>query len=147
MPKTHQHPEPIPFRVSARPIPRLRVTLDASEGNRTKQAPKRECDINFIIDRYQRTGMVEHVNRYQATYGDAPSADFREALELVKSASKMFADLPSKVRARFEHDPAQFLAFCEDPANREEAELLGLTSTTETLVVPVPATPPPDKAE
>lgn len=135
------------WKLNARPVPRCRVTLDASKNPRTKQAHKRECDINFIMEKYQKTGMVDHVNRYQATYGEAPSHDFREALELVRQAQTMFNDLPSKVRARFENDPARFLEFCEDPANLEEAKLLGLTTTTETVVVSAPATPPKGETE
>ena len=92
----------------------------------TKQSFKDECDINKIISKFQRTGVVTHVNKHAGQYGFAPAIDFQSALALVAQARDQFADLPSKIRSRFGNDPQQFLAFCENPDNRSEMALLGL---------------------
>lgn len=95
----------------------------------TKQAFVAQCDINNILRQYKTTGMIAHVrsNAEIGRYEDLPDeVDFQESLNLVKSAQEAFDSLPSKLRNRFANDPAQFLAFCSDPANLEEMGELGL---------------------
>lgn len=113
-----------------------------------KQNFKQECDINFILDQYQRTGAIYHFNTRQPEYGYAEAVDFREALEIVKQGQSVFEALPSSLRARFQNDPAQFLEFVQDPANSDEMAQLGLRAPitpreTEALAAAAPA---PDKA-
>lgn len=107
--------------------PRLRVALDF-EGtvSMARQAHKDECDINFIVGRYLAGGLLPQARG--AFFGDVSEVppDFREALEVVERSRDAFAELPSKVRARFGNDPAEVLDFLRDPANREEAIELGL---------------------
>ena len=43
-------------------------------------------------------------------------------------ADEMFAELPAKIRGRFENNPQQFLDFCEDPDNEAEAIELGIAN-------------------
>jgi len=128
------------FTVVRNVIPRKRVSIVNDEPSRTVQSAKQECDINFILRNYQKTGMLEHINKYQAQYGEVPSHDFREALEIVKQAQTVFDALPSNVRNRFANDPAQFLSFCENPANLSEAKLLGLAKPD---TAPSDLQPPP----
>lgn len=45
----------------------------------TKQSFKDECDYNAIIDRYTRTGKIEHVARITPQYGVAPDMTLHEA--------------------------------------------------------------------
>lgn len=116
----------------------------------TKQSFVAECDINTIMKQYKKTGMISHVSAHaaQGAYLDLPDAtDFQQSLELVKEATIAFNTLPSKVRERFANDPARFLAFCGDPANRKEMGELGLTIPSNPVQVPpVPAPQAPDKA-
>lgn len=105
---------------------RVRRVVSFSGPGRTKQSFKDECDINNIMRKYQKTGLVEAVNKHQARYGDVPAMDFREAVENLRLADEMFMDMPSNVRKRFDNDPGEFLAFVQDPANRDEAIELGL---------------------
>lgn len=121
----------------------------------TKQSFKDECDINQIMAKYQKTGLINHFQKNQAQYGFAPAVDFRTALELVDKAERQFEELPSSIRKRFDNDPGQFLAFCEDPANRSEMAVLGLLTeeataavnssdlTSDDATASPPATPPP----
>lgn len=94
---------------------------------RTKQSFKEECDINFIIDRHRRTGVIEHFNNRTPRFGDFTEAQgFKEALDLVAEAETSFAELPAHIRDRMENDPGYFMEFLEDPNNLDEAVELGL---------------------
>lgn len=103
-----------------------RVQRDCSEGGRTRQSMRDECDVNLIVGRYQRTGILPEGSSRMASYGFAPALELQEALETVAKAQSMFMDLPSKVRRRFDNDPVSFLAFLQEPENYEEAIELGL---------------------
>ncbi len=107
----------------------------------TKQSFTKECDINNIMRKYQKTGAIEHVNKNQGSYGYATAHSFQEALEIVEKGEKMFKELPSSIRTKFENDPAQFLDFVQDPANIEEMQELGLAHKTDPNEIeqPIPA--------
>lgn len=95
-------------------------------GGRTKQSFKKECDINVIMARFEKTGALSHFARHAPSYGFAPAVTFHESLEIVRRGTEMFMDLPGKVRARFGNDPAQFLEFVQDENNADEMLALGL---------------------
>lgn len=113
------------------------------EVSRTKQAMKEECDINNIMKRYERTGIVQHVNKHAAQYGDVPAVDLLEAYAIVEKAKSMFDDLPAKARKRFGNDPMEFLAFVQNPENKAEAEALGLLHVPAKTPDTKPAEPAP----
>jgi len=92
----------------------------------TEQGHKKECDVNLIIQKYDRTGLINHVNSFEAMYGDVSSIDFRNALELNMKVGDHFNELPSDIRKRFDNDPLAFLAFLENPKNYAESVELGL---------------------
>lgn len=138
--------------------PHLKVNITFSGKGRTKQSFKAECDINNILARFKRTGVIEFTSKYQAQYGDVTALDFTEAMHTIATAKSMFHDMPSHLRARFKNDPAEFLAFVDNPANKEEARALGLLKPEEPAAAPVQgataapatggegATPPPSSA-
>lgn len=110
----------------------------------TKQSFVEECDINYIMARYETTG--EFPQKYAdkvgtGQFGDFTNVpDFQTALQTVMDAEEMFGNLPAKVRDRFGNDPQQMFDFLSDGKNREEAIKLGL--------VPPPAPEPgPQKVE
>lgn len=119
-------PFPTPYTHSqfgARPT--LSCPPDTSE---TSQEFVEECDINVIMRRYQRTGQLPNLN-LGASYGDVSDVpDYMEALNVVIQAQHDFAELPSRLRERFNNDPGQLLAFLADTANRDEAIKLGLVN-------------------
>lgn len=109
---------------------------------RTRQSEADACDVNRIVDRYRRTGVIPSDAR-NALFLDVSSVvDYRDALDRVSRAQEAFMQLPAKVRARFANDPAEFLDFCSDPANREEMKALGLMEEA----MPVEPAEPPVKA-
>lgn len=97
----------------------------------TKQEFLPDCDINNILAEFKVTGQIRHLaqNAAAGVYTDLTNLpDFQTALNTVAAGEAAFATLPSKLRARFENDPAQFLAFMEDPANQDEIIKLGLAT-------------------
>ena len=136
-------PDPVCNRIVSRLRCPRRVSISFVDApSMTRQEFKDECDINQIMRRYYKTGVISHVNKYQGVYGDCPASDFTEAVALVERAEGMFSELPAHVRKRFENDPAQFLAFVEDESNREEAVLLGLIEVPADLRTATAPEPP-----
>jgi len=105
----------------------MRVQFHPEGPSRTKQSFAAECDINTILAKYAKTGLIEHVKRYGGFYGDLPNgADFQTHLNAVIAGQDAFNSLPAKIRDKFHNDPAQFLAFVDDVENAEEMVTLGL---------------------
>ncbi len=119
-----------------------RVQVHFKGRGRTKQADADSVDINLIMKRYIKTGMIDHLSRYGAEYGFASSITFHEAMNVVTKADQMFADLPAQARRRFGGDPAEFLEFVQNPENQAEMVKLGLAKAeSETSPEPVPELP------
>lgn len=113
---------------------RLRVLTVPHGATKTKSDMAAACDINVIMKHYKKTGLVSHFAPGGARYEDLPDqSDYHEAMNLVTQSQQSFEALPATVRDRFANDPARLLQFLSDPANRSEAEKLGL----------VPKAPPP----
>lgn len=109
----------------------------------TKQEFSRECDINFIVARAKRTGVVEHVNRANARFGDFTNVPtYQEALQSVNEAQAAFLEIPSHIRKQFNNDPGTFLDFIHDPKNFEQAAAMGLIIKRPADAPPVPAPAP-----
>lgn len=113
---------------------KIEVPLD-----RTKQSELAASDINNIIKSFTQSGQFNRLfeNANRGVYVDLPqSLDYQEAQNLRIQAENAFMSLPAKVRERFNNLPHEFLAFMENPANRDEARELG-------LLRPEAASPPP----
>lgn len=106
--------------------PHARVLAPAVDDGRTRQEFRDECDINTIMAKYGRTGLLPTVDR-QMNYGDFTELpDFMSAMNTVSKANEAFAALPAKVRKRFNNDPAEFCDYVSDPENIDEVRKLGL---------------------
>lgn len=91
-----------------------------------QQQFKDECDINTILERFNVTGQLP-VSPLQPQFGDFSGiTDYQTALNAVLDAQESFDALPARVRERFANDPAAFVDFCLDAANRDEMKALGL---------------------
>lgn len=101
---------------------------DVSGESRTHQSFQVESEINNIMAKYSRTGLIDHVNRYQGRYGDFTEgvADFHTAMNIVTSAKQAFESLPANMRARFGNDPGAFVDFVSDPDNVDQMRTMGL---------------------
>lgn len=125
--------------------PKEKVAMDFSTAtSMTKQSFKDECDVNLIIKKYSRTGIIAHLNELEAQYGDLVGLDFQEAMDLVAGANSLFEQLPAAARKKFRNDPAVFLDFMSNPANADQMVELGLATKreVETELEPTPAPGP-----
>lgn len=110
--------------------------------SKTKQSMKAETDINNILARFAKSGLLVHVNERSPVYADVSDVnDYREAISRVREVEGFFGGLPSKVRSHFGNDPAAFLDFMTDPSKAAEAAELGLIPKPEASepVEPAPA--------
>ncbi len=117
-----------------------RFRQDFSKGGRTKQAFKEETDINWIMRKYDKTGLIDHLAKHGGEYGFASSITLHEAMNVVVKAEQMFADLPASARSRFKGEPGKFLDFVQNPENQAEMLELGLMKPG-FVMPPVPAEP------
>lgn len=101
------------------------------------QASKQECDINFIVNKYLRTG--EMPGHRQGVFADLSEfTDLRDAIHIVNEAQQAFMELPAEVRKEFDNDPTKLVEFASDlsdPKKFDRALELG-------LVERAPAAPP-----
>jgi len=121
------------------PVPR--VVFNCTGVPRTKQAMKAECDINNIMRKFEKSGIVDHLSKYDGRYGQFIGApEYHEAMNQVAEAAEMFMEIPAKIRKRFNNDPAEFLEFVQNEDNRDELVSMGLARA------PTPA-PEPEKEQ
>jgi len=118
------------------------ATFVFSKPSLTKQSFRDECDINNILRKFNVTGELP-VGSFQPQYGDFSGiTDYQSALNAVMAAQDSFLALPAKVRAKFDNDPALFVEFASDEANKDEMKALGLLSQeTAQAVVSSPSEP------
>lgn len=103
----------------------------------TKQSFKDEVNINSIIGKYARTGMITHVNKKQPFYGDVSSIQsYQDSLNVVVRGRELFDSMSSTVRARFSNDVNKMIEFLSDEGNLDEAVKLGICLPRNKAVVP-----------
>lgn len=89
---------------------------DYSEGAKTKQSFRDECDINKLMGRYAKQGGLPPVGQ-NFSFGDVSSVpDYQECLNKINSVADQFAALPLKVRKRFNYSALALLQFLDDPS-------------------------------
>lgn len=133
-------------------IPEIRGPFDRTdtptinnEPSRTKQSFAEEANVNTIMARWHRTGVIEHLSKATPRYGDFATADdYQSACNKVLGAEHAFMELPAEIRARMGNNPGNLLLFLADPANLEEAQKLGLVEKSKPEAEPSPA---PKKAK
>lgn len=115
----------------------------------TKQSFQDESNINTIMQKYVKTGVIDYVKDHPGNFVDLPLVeDYQAALNVVIKAGEAFDELPGSVRRRFENNAVGFLEFMDDPEKMEESVELGLRERIEVVepVLDPPATPPEEPA-
>jgi phage internal scaffolding protein len=93
----------------------------------TQQHFGTEADVRNIIKKHDRTGIINHVARGVARYGDYSEVnEYREALDIVNASTKSFMELPSDIRKQFHNDPGEFFEFATNPENLDKMVAFGL---------------------
>lgn len=106
---------------------RERADMDFFLPSMTRQEFAPECDINTLMERYEKSGVISHVNRAQPVYMDMTVLpDLREGLDLMREATNAFLALPAKVRREFDNDPVQFVEYAQNTENIERMREWGL---------------------
>lgn len=104
-----------------------RLEMDFSKDGKTQQNFREQCNINTIVDRARKSGMVSHVSGKMPQYMDVSNmTSYHEAMDTVLRAEYYFNALPAKLRERFYNDPEQLINFISNDENYEEAVRLGL---------------------
>nr|UXQ88112.1 MAG: internal scaffolding protein [Microvirus sp.] len=106
---------------------------------RTKAEFKESCDVNYILKKYQKTGI--HTQMIGSPdYGDFSNpVDYQEALNIQKEAESQFLLLPADLRKQLDNDPQKFLEYVQDEKNIDHLEAIGLVQRWEE---PEEITPP-----
>lgn len=108
---------------------RVAISFEDDEGL-TEQSHKESCDIHVIMKKAAKTGLVEHVNQYQGTYGEfGHGPDFHQAMNLIANAEQMFETIPAEIRKKFGNDPGVFLDWINNDKNYDEVAELGFDNS------------------
>ncbi len=93
----------------------------------TKQSFADECDLNKIIAKFRKAGLVDQLHQEPERFADVSGmTDYHEALNVVASTRELFAELPADLRLRFVNDAGVFVKFAADTENDDEMRELGL---------------------
>jgi phage internal scaffolding protein len=123
--------------------PHPRVQKHPGGPSLAKQSFASESNINVILARYHKTGLIDHLNKHKGDYSDLVlSTDYHENMQALIDAQEAFDSLPSGIRTRFFNDPAQFLEFAQNPDNFEDLISLGLAERP-SQAAPAPPTAAP----
>lgn len=110
----------------------------AQDEGRTQQHFKDECDINVIVNRYVKTGVLpdSNVEPFYADLSEVPN-DLQTAYEAVFRAEAAFMQLPSDVRKSLGNDASKLSGWLLDPQNRDVAIKAGLIVSRQETTVPI----------
>jgi len=97
----------------------LRPDIEYKDG-RTKQCFKDDCDIDKIMTRFNVTGTISHLSKFEGQYADFSDFDFHEQTTRLTKGREIFDALPAELRKEFSQSPAKFFDWVNDPANIDE---------------------------
>ena len=122
--------------------------LKCEDPSLTQQQFKEEADINTIVDRFMKSGVLPTPAQMPQFMDIEGNFDYQTAMNFVRQADENFMRMDAKVRARFNNSPQEFLEFFADPANTEEAVRLGLAVPAQAVAeTQVSAAEPTSKSE
>lgn len=122
----------------------VKVTTINDLPSRTQKQFKDKVNINSIMAKYRKTGLIEHVRKTPGKYMDLTKLpDYQTALQTVIHAQNTFETIPANIRKRFNNDPAELISFLGDSKNMEEAIKLGLVVKKPEPGIPEPTPPEP----
>lgn len=98
----------------------------SGQKTRTRQSEKDNCDINKIMERFNRSGKLPTMQTSPPRYGDAIAVDYATSLNIVKQAQDSFRQLPAETRKYFDHDPKNFLEALSNPSEEDKQKLVKL---------------------
>lgn len=108
--------------------PHERVQLRFKGPSKTRQEFAAECDINTIMKRFGKTGVITHYSARQPQYMDLGDGvpDMMQAMNTFIVAEQAFMRLPAAVRKEFDNDPSAFVNFALEKENLPKMREWGL---------------------
>lgn len=95
------------------------VSFKNDEG-KTIQEQAAATDINYILERYNRTGLISHVNKHEAQYGEFKEFDFQRNQNMIAQLTQTFEELPANVRRDFDDKVENFAEYIASQENIED---------------------------
>lgn len=120
-------PEPIPTTVRlvdvATKNASVSITFDKNE-RRTEQHHAKSVNINTIMAKYHKTGVIDHVKAHGAQYGDVTGMDFHAAQNLVATQKTIFEELPAYARNHFQNNVQDYLILVASPGGEDALQAI-----------------------
>ena len=103
---------------------RRRVRTPVGDKSRTKQSETEKTNINTIMRKYNKTGVIDHWNDNRPTFGDVSmSQGLHKNMIAAEQASDEFDKLDSHVRRAADNNPVRLL---ESPEGLEVLRQAGM---------------------
>nr|QJB18971.1 MAG: internal scaffolding protein [Microvirus sp.] len=102
---------------------------DPNSRSVTNQSDKDSTDINLIMKRYEKTGLITDIlgNSRPPMYGDfSGMPDFHTLQIRIAKVNEAFDALPAQTRSQFGNNAQNLIDFLSDEKNDDEAVKLGL---------------------
>jgi len=104
-----------------------REPFEAKGIDPAQQHFREEVNINNIIAKYNKTGVITHVAKTRKRFGDFKDfADLLPDLDRVTKAQQAFEELPATIRNEFGNSIEGFFKFIKNPANEEQCIKWGI---------------------
>lgn len=119
--------------------PHERVVSPVGKVSKTRQEFAAECDINTIMKRYQKTGVINHFAPRSPQYLDLGEGvpDLMVAMNTMIAAEQAFMSLPAVVRKEFDNDARSFAEYAQNKDNLPKLREWGLAAPEKTPDAPV----------
>lgn len=121
-----------------------RVAVIAPEGeSMTQQHFAEEVDINNIVAKYNRSGIITHVRAAQEKFGPLPElSEYAVHLDKVAKAQQAFEMLPAELRNHFNNSIPGFFKYISEEKNFDQCVEWGIYEPKEPKVgTPTAAAP------
>lgn len=108
--------------------PRIAVIAPADpDGGLTQQHFKEAVDINNILAKYRKTGIIEHVKLAKERYGDFTElGEYAVHLDKVAKAQQAFESLPAELRNQFKNSIPGFFEYIQKEENFDQCVQWGI---------------------
>jgi len=115
------------FGVRGKYSKRIAVIAPSADDGMTQQHFKDQVDINNILAKYRRTGVVEHVKKARELYGDFTElGEYARDLDKVAKAQQTFEMMPAEIRNQFKNSIQGFFEFIGDEKNKDQCVKWGI---------------------
>ena len=114
-----------------------RCFFETTGESMTQPQFQEESEINNILRSHDRNGVIEHINKGKAIYGDFSNiTDFSDAIEQINQAKEEFQNIPWEIREKFQNDAGQFFKFATNEDNKDELIKMGLLNPEPSVAMP-----------